>query len=35
MPVKLTKGENVIVFTTGNDSSNFDYIELYSAVTLK
>ena len=35
MPFKLNKGENVIVFTTCGDSTNFDYIELYSAVTLK
>ena len=32
--VSLQAGENVIVFTTGADSTNFDCFELYSTVTL-
>lgn len=32
--VSLQAGENVIVFTTGSDSTNFDCFELYSTVTL-
>ena len=33
-PVTLRKGQNTIVFTTGNESTNFDCFDLYSTVKL-
>ena len=33
-PTEFVKGENTIVFTAGSTSSNFDYIEIYSAEKL-
>ncbi|MBR7100452.1 MAG: CotH kinase family protein [Clostridia bacterium] len=34
VPIELKQGNNTIVFTTGSDSSNFDYIEVYSTIAL-
>ncbi|MBO5782908.1 MAG: hypothetical protein J6R24_02060, partial [Clostridia bacterium] len=34
VPIELKQGNNTIVFTTQSDSSNFDYIEVYSAIAL-
>jgi hypothetical protein len=33
-PVQLKAGKNIITFTAGSESSNFDYIEIYSAEKL-
>ena len=34
LPIVLVAGENTITFTTTGDATNFDFIELYSAVEL-
>ena len=33
-PIELQAGENVIIFTTLVDTTNFDYIDIYSAVEI-